>query len=159
MLCQLFKIFTDDIKNVLSLILLKRSNDLLNHVLSFVIHRKSANVIIFLKVLFDQFEFFCLGNRSNDGLKAPSSFFVAGDINEVLAFYLFQEMNSLMRLQILNHLGAKVVSIVISHQICQLIFNLFNDLVDECSVRWLLQVILQKLRTNFFSSKFHDVSI
>ena len=89
MLCQLFKIFTDDIKNVLSFILLKRRNDLLNHVLSFVIHRKSANVIIFLKVLFDQFEFFCLGNRSNDGLKAPSAFFVARDINEVLAFYLF----------------------------------------------------------------------
>ena len=39
MLRQLFEIFADNIKNVLSFVLLKRRNDLLNHVLALIIHR------------------------------------------------------------------------------------------------------------------------
>jgi hypothetical protein len=79
----------------MSLVLVKSGNNLLDHVFSFIVLGETANVIIFQKILLDQFEFFFLCNCFNDGLKSPSSFFVARDIKEVLSFNLFQEVDSL----------------------------------------------------------------
>ena len=37
--------------------------------------------------------------------------------------------------------------------------NLFDDLANENSTRRFLQMVLQKLRTNFFSCELHDVAV
>lgn len=56
-----------------------------------------------------------------------------------------------MCLQILDQLWAKVVTIIVSHELSKLIVNLFDDFINEITIRRFLKMVLQKLRTNFFS--------
>ena len=112
---QLIKIFADDIKNVLSLVLAKSGNNLLDHMFALVVLGETADVIILQKVLLDQFEFFFLCNGFNDGLKSPRTFFVTWNIKEILSFNLFQEVDSLSRIEILNQFFIEVVTVVVCH--------------------------------------------
>jgi len=52
MSCQLVKIFTDHIKNILPFFLSKSGDDLLNHVFSLVVPGESTDVVVFKEVLF-----------------------------------------------------------------------------------------------------------
>lgn len=68
----------------------------------------------------------------------------------MLTFDLLQEMDSLMCLQVLDQFRTKVVSIVVSHQLCQLVVDLLDDVVYEISVGRFLKVVLQELGTYLF---------
>ncbi len=69
----------------------------------------------------------------------------------MLTFDLLQEMDSLMCLQVLDQFRTKVVSIVVSHQLCQLVVDLLDDVVYKISVGRFLKVVLQELGTYLFS--------
>lgn len=80
-----------------------------------VVPGETADVIIFQKVLLDQFKFFFLCNGFNDGLKSPRTFFVTWDIKEFLSFNLFQEVDSLRWIEVLDQFFIEVVTVVVCH--------------------------------------------
>jgi hypothetical protein len=66
--CQLLKLLTYLLKDIISSILFKRFNDLLDHVLALDIFSKFADVIILDESFFDEIEFFLLGYELDDVL-------------------------------------------------------------------------------------------
>lgn len=66
--CQLLKLLTYLLKDIISSILFKRFNDLLDHVLALDIFSKFADVIILDESFFDEIEFFLLGYKLDDVL-------------------------------------------------------------------------------------------
>jgi len=138
---ELFEIVADVIEDLLTDALWIGGDDQVDHVVALFILGEPGDVVISHESVLDDLELFVLSGSVQDVLEGPRAFLIAGNLYEFLARNLLEEVNSLMRLQILNQLGAEKVAILPNHQVGQFSIHLINDLIDQRLVRR-LQVIL-----------------
>lgn len=84
-----------------------------------------------------------------DVLEGPGALLVATDLHELLAGDLLQEEDALVRLQVLDELGAEEVAVLAHHEVGELAVYLVDDLVDQLLV-CVLEIILQEHGANLF---------
>lgn len=96
--------------------------------------RQFWNVVVPHNSFFYNFVFFFLYRSTQNVLKSPGSFFMTANFNELFARYLPKEMNSLVRLEVLDELVVEKIAESSNHQVSQLTIDLVDDLVDQLLV-------------------------
>jgi len=92
---------------------------------------EQTHIIILEECFFNQFEFFVLGDSVDDVLECVSTPIVTRNFYEFVTFYLFEKVDALVHLQVFYQLRAKIVPVVVRHQVWQLPVDLVNDLIDK----------------------------
>ena len=96
---------------------------------------QQAHVVVLKQCLLDQFEFFVLSHGVNNVLESISSPIVTRNFDKFVSFYLLQEVDPLVHLQVLYQLRAEVVAVVVRHQVWKLAINLVNYFVYKRLLR------------------------
>ena len=132
-------------------------NDLLDHVLPLDVFGQSADVVILGKGLLYYFVLFVLREGFDDCLQNPRSSVVAGYFYEFFSFNFSKKRDALMDLEVVNEHRAKVVAVVVGHQLGQVVFHLLDDLVYKALLA-LGQVLLQELGAYFLLGELQNLS-
>lgn len=105
------------VEYVFAVFLTETGDDFLKHMVALLVLCEQAHVVVLEQCLLDQFEFFLLSHCVNNVLQSICSPIVTRNFHKFVSFYLLQEMDPLVHLQVLYQLRAEVVPVVVRHQV------------------------------------------
>lgn len=126
--------------------------------MALLVLRQITNIVVFKQWFLDYLEFLLLSHSVDYILKRVSSPITAGYINKLLPFYLFQKVDSLVDLQVFDQFRAKIIAVIVRHQIREVSIYLVDDFVYKRIFRH-RKMVLKKLRTDFFSGQLNDLTV
>ena len=98
---------------------------------SLLVLGQQAHIVVLKQCLLNQFEFFVLSHCVNNVLESVCSPIVTRYFDKFVALYLLQKVDTLVHLEVFNQLRAKVVAVVVRHQVWKLTIDLVDYFVDK----------------------------
>lgn len=96
-----------------------------------VVFGQHYEIVIVLQSLLDDSVFLILRDRLDDFLDGIRAVFVAWNVDQLLSLDASQNSDSLTIIQLGNEVLAEKVTVVIWHEVRELVFDLFNNQVDQ----------------------------
>lgn len=126
--------------------------------MALLVLRQITNIVVFKQWFLDYLEFLLLSHSVDYILKRVSAPIAAGYVNKLLSFYLFQKVDSLVDLKVLDQFRAKIIAIIVSHQIREVPIYLVYYFVYKRIFRY-RKMVLKKLGAYFFSCQLNDLTV
>lgn len=126
--------------------------------MALLVLRQVTNIVVFKQWFLDYLEFLLLSHSVYYILKRVSAPIAAGYVNKLLPFYLFQKVDSLVDLKVLDQFRAKIIAVIVRHQIREVPIYLVYYFVYKrifCNRK----MVLEKLRADFFSCQLDDLTV